>query len=137
MGGTEQYELTLVVNGSPHFRGSSEQQHPNRSEGEARSNGASILPRSDHLLLGVSSFEKSLPCYRMAYGTTAERPRDANGRVWFQLARKTRIALAQASLSEAPGIAHVAPFDPGAFEAGLRDRRVTIQPSSDRVRREA
>ena len=40
-----------------------------------------VAPRGvDHFLLRVSSLEKSLPYYRMVYGTAAERPRDGNGR---------------------------------------------------------
>ena len=31
------------------------------------------------------------PYYRGMYGATAERPRDSNGRVWFNLARNTRL----------------------------------------------
>jgi catechol 2,3-dioxygenase-like lactoylglutathione lyase family enzyme len=84
-----------------------------------------LAPRGvDHLLLRVSSLEKSLPYYRMVYGTAAERPRDANGRVWFHLARNTRLGLEEAAPGEAPAIAHyaitVASFD-RAFTRRLRD----------------
>ena len=82
-----------------------------------------LAPRGvDHLLLRVSSLEKSLPYYRMVYGTAAERPRDANGRVWFHLARNTRLGLEEAAPGEAPAIAHyaitVAPFDRRASTRG-------------------
>ena len=89
----------------------------------------------DHLLLRVSSLEKSLPYYRMVYGTAAERPRDASGRVWFHLARNTRLGLEEAAPGEAPAIAHyaitVAPFDRRAFEARLRDLKARVMPSPD------
>ena len=95
-----------------------------------------LAPRGvDHLLLRVSSLEKSLPYYRMMYGTAAERPRDANGRVWFQLARNTRLGLEQAAPGESPAIVHyaiaVAPFDRRAFEARLRELKARMIPSTD------
>ena len=95
-----------------------------------------LAPRGvDHLLLRVSSLEKSLPYYRMMYGTAAERPRDANGRVWFHLARNTRLGLEEAGPGEAPAIAHyaitVAPFDRRAFDARLRELKARVIPSTD------
>jgi catechol 2,3-dioxygenase-like lactoylglutathione lyase family enzyme len=95
-----------------------------------------LAPRGvDHMLLRVSSLEKSLPYYRMMYGTAAERPRDANGRVWFHLARNTRVGLEAAAPGEAPGFAHyaitVAPFDRPAFEARLRELKARVIPSPD------
>ena len=95
-----------------------------------------LAPRGvDHMLLRVSSLEKSLPYYRMVYGTAAERPRDANGRVWFQLARNTRLGLEEAAPGQAPTIAHyaitVAPFDRSAFEARLRELKARVIPSAD------
>ena len=95
-----------------------------------------LAPRGvDHLLLRVSSLEKSLPYYRTMYGTAAERPRDANGRVWFQLARNTRLGLEQAAPGEAPAIVHyaiaVAAFDRRAFEARLRELKARVIPSTD------
>jgi catechol 2,3-dioxygenase-like lactoylglutathione lyase family enzyme len=95
-----------------------------------------LAPRGvDHLLLRVSSLEQSLPYYRMVYGTAAERPRDANGRVWFHLARNTRLGLEEAAPGEAPAIAHyaitVAPFDRRAFEARLRELKARVIPSPD------
>jgi catechol 2,3-dioxygenase-like lactoylglutathione lyase family enzyme len=89
----------------------------------------------DHVLLRVSSLEKSLPYYRMVYGTAAERPRDASGRVWFHLARNTRLGLEEAAPGEAPAIAHyaitVAAFDRRAFEARLRELKARVMPSPD------
>ena len=95
-----------------------------------------LAPRGvDHLLLRVSSLDKSLPYYRMMYGTAAERPRDANGRVWFQLARNTRLGLEQAAPGAAPAIAHyaitVAPFDRRGFDARLRELKARVIPSPD------
>lgn len=95
-----------------------------------------LAPRGvDHLLLRVSRLEKSLPYYRMVYGTAAERPRDANGRVWFHLARNTRLGLEEAAPGEAPAILHyaisVAPFDRRAFEARLRELKARVIPSTD------
>ena len=85
-----------------------------------------LTPRGvDHVMLRVSSLERSLPYYRLMYGTAAERPRDANGRVWFHLERNTRIGLEEASAAQPPAIAHyavkVAPFDRSALEARLKD----------------
>jgi catechol 2,3-dioxygenase-like lactoylglutathione lyase family enzyme len=83
----------------------------------------------------VSSLEKALPYYRMMYGTAAEQPRDANGRVWFHLARNTRLGLEQAAPGQSPSIAHyaitVAPFDRRAFDARLRELKTPVLPSAD------
>jgi catechol 2,3-dioxygenase-like lactoylglutathione lyase family enzyme len=89
----------------------------------------------DHVLLRVSSLEKSLPYYRLVYGTAGERPRDSNGRVWFHLERNTRLGLEEASRGQAPAIAHyaikVAPFDPSALETRLRELGTRILPAAD------
>jgi len=95
-----------------------------------------LAPRGvDHMLLRVSSLEKSLPYYRMVYGTAAERPRDANGRVWFHLARNTRLGLEEAAPGQAPTIAHyaitVATFDRSAFDARLRELKARVLLSAD------
>ncbi|HET9271633.1 MAG TPA: VOC family protein [Vicinamibacterales bacterium] len=95
-----------------------------------------LAPRGvDHMLLRVSSLEKSLPYYRMVYGTAAERPRDANGRVWFHLARNTHLGLEEAAPGEAPAIAHyaitVAPFDRRAFDARLRELKARLLSAPD------
>jgi hypothetical protein len=48
-----------------------------------------IVPRGvDHVMLDISSLEGSLPYYRAVYGKAAEGPRDANGRVWFNLRQR-------------------------------------------------
>jgi catechol 2,3-dioxygenase-like lactoylglutathione lyase family enzyme len=95
-----------------------------------------LTPRGvDHVLLRVASLEKSLPYYRLVYGATAERPRDSNRRVWFHLARNTRLALEEAAAGQAPAIAHytikVAPFDRGALEARLREIGARLLPAVD------
>lgn len=87
----------------------------------------------DHILLSVSSVEKALPYYFSMYGSAAERS-DANGRVWFNLARNTRIGLEQAPDGK-PAIAHfaikVAPFDRGALTARLGELGARVLPSPD------
>ena len=95
-----------------------------------------VTPRGvDHIMLLVSSLDQSLPYYRAMYGSAAERPRDANGRVWFQLDRGTRLGLQQAAAGQRPTIDHfsikVAPFDRGALTARLRELGVTLLPSGD------
>jgi catechol 2,3-dioxygenase-like lactoylglutathione lyase family enzyme len=95
-----------------------------------------LTPRGvDHVMLRVSSLETSLPYYRLMYGAAAERPRDANGRVWFHLARNTRLGLEEVSPGQAPAIAHyaitVAPFNRGAFDTRLRDLGARILPAAD------
>ena len=81
----------------------------------------------------MSSLEKSLPYYRLMYGTAAERPRDSNGRVTFQLEHNTRLLLEEAP-GQAPTIAHyaikVAPFDRGALEARLKDIGARVLPAT-------
>ena len=95
-----------------------------------------VLPRGvDHVLLRVSSLEKSLPYYRLVYGAAGEQPRDSNGRVWFQLERKTRLGLEEAAPGQAPAIAHyaikVAPFDRSALESRLREIGARVSPAAD------
>ncbi len=95
-----------------------------------------IMPRGvDHVMLIVSSLDRSLPYYRAMYGTSVERPRDANGRVWLQLDRGTRLGLQQAAAGQMPTIGHfairVAPFDRGALMMRLRELGVNVLPSGD------
>lgn len=95
-----------------------------------------LAPRGlDHVLLRVSRLETALPYYRLLYGTAAERPPDADGRVWFHLARGTRVGLEAAAQGQAPAIAHyaiaVAPFDRQALEARLRELGTAVIPSPD------
>ena len=95
-----------------------------------------VTPRGvDHVLLRVSSLDKSLPYYRMVYGAAAERPRDAQGRVWFQLENNTRIGLQAAPAGQPSTIEHyaikVAPFDRDALTSRLRDLGVRTLPAPD------
>ena len=93
-----------------------------------------IVPRGvDHVMLQVASLERSLPYYRALYGTAAERPKDPHGRVWFELAENTRIALEQTAST--PAISHyaikVAPFDRAALARRLGEIGSAIIPSPD------
>ena len=76
-----------------------------------------------------------LPYYRQVYGQSAERPRDANGRVWFHLAGGTRIGLQQIADGRKPSIGHfavkVAPFDRTALMARLRELSAEVLTSGD------
>ena len=93
-----------------------------------------IVPRGvDHVMLQVGSLERSLPYYRALYGTAAERPKDENGRVWFELSTNTRIALEH--ITGTPAISHyaikVAPFDRAALARRLAELGSAIIPSPD------
>jgi catechol 2,3-dioxygenase-like lactoylglutathione lyase family enzyme len=95
-----------------------------------------LMPRGvDHVLLRVSSLEKSLPYYRLVYGTAGERPRDSNGRLWFHLERDTRLGVEETAPGQAPMIAHyaikVAPFDRRALETRLRGLGARMLPALD------
>jgi catechol 2,3-dioxygenase-like lactoylglutathione lyase family enzyme len=87
----------------------------------------------DHVLLQVSNLERSLVYYRALYGASAERPRDANGRVWFQLERGTRLGLEQTE--GAARIAHyavrVSAIDRRMLTNGLRERGARVLPAPD------
>lgn len=93
-----------------------------------------LVPRGvDHVMLQVSSLDKSLPYYRALYGTAAERPKDKNGRIWFEFPKNTRIALEQTTGT--PAISHyaikVAPFDRAALDARLREVGARLLPAPD------
>jgi catechol 2,3-dioxygenase-like lactoylglutathione lyase family enzyme len=87
----------------------------------------------DHVLLQVSNLERSLAYYRALYGASTERPRDANGRVWFQLERGTRLGLEQTTGTAR--IAHyairVAPFERDALVSRLRELGTRVLPAPD------
>jgi catechol 2,3-dioxygenase-like lactoylglutathione lyase family enzyme len=102
---------------------------------EAQRDGL-LTPRGvDHVMLRVTSLDKSLPYYRLVYGKGVEGPRDTNGRVWLQLAGNTRLGLEEATKGQMPTIAHytinVAPFDRGAFEKRLQELNARVLPSAD------
>jgi catechol 2,3-dioxygenase-like lactoylglutathione lyase family enzyme len=95
-----------------------------------------LTPRGvDHVMLRVTSLEKSLPYYRLVYGAGVERPRDANGRVWLSLNRNTRLGLEEVAAGQPPTIGHytikVAPFDRGALEKRLQELNARILPAAD------
>ena len=95
-----------------------------------------LTPRGvDHVMLRVTSLDKSLPYYRLVYGNAVERPRDRNGRVWLHLAGNTRLGLQEATRGQTPTIAHyaikVAPFDRSAFEKRLQELNVRVLPAPD------
>jgi catechol 2,3-dioxygenase-like lactoylglutathione lyase family enzyme len=95
-----------------------------------------LTPRGvDHVMLRVTSLDKSLPYYRLVYGNAVERPRDKNGRVWLQLAGNTRLGLEEISQGQMPAIAHytlkVAPFDRGALETRLKELNARVLPAPD------
>ncbi len=94
-----------------------------------------VTPRGvDHVLLRVSNLDRSLPYYRRVYGAGVEGPR-AQGRVWLQLQKNTRIGLQQAAAGQQPAIEHfaikVAPFDRAALTTRLRELGVRTLPSPD------
>jgi catechol 2,3-dioxygenase-like lactoylglutathione lyase family enzyme len=94
-----------------------------------------VTPRGvDHVMLQVSDLDKSLPYYRLVYGTGVEGPRE-KGRVWLRLANNTRIGLENVSAGRAPAIGHfaikVAPFDRAAVTARLRELGASVIPSAD------
>ncbi|HVH26755.1 MAG TPA: VOC family protein [Vicinamibacterales bacterium] len=94
-----------------------------------------LTPRGvDHVMLSVSSFDKALPYYRALYGSAAETPRDANGRIWYRLERGTRLGLQPATDGKTT-ISHftikVAPFDRQALAARLRELHAEVLPSPD------
>jgi catechol 2,3-dioxygenase-like lactoylglutathione lyase family enzyme len=94
-----------------------------------------VTPRGvDHVLLRVSNLERSLPYYRSVYGSI-DGLRDAQGRVWLQLQKNTRIGLQPAAAGQPPAIEHyaikVAPFDRTALTARLTQLGVRTLPSPD------
>ncbi len=85
-----------------------------------------LAPRGlDHVLLAVGDLERSLRYYRFVYGEGLEtRDPEAPQRVWFNLARNTRIGLEPTTAGAMPHFVRfgikVAPFDSAAVAAGLR-----------------
>jgi catechol 2,3-dioxygenase-like lactoylglutathione lyase family enzyme len=87
----------------------------------------------DHVLLHVTNLERSLAYYRALYGASAETPRDANGRVWLQLERGTRVGLQQ--VADGARIAHyavrVATFDRETLTKRLGESGARLLPAPD------
>lgn len=79
----------------------------------------------EHVLLAVSDLERALRYYRFVYGEGLEtRDAAAPNRVWFNLARNTRIGLEPAAQGAMPHFVSfgikVAPFDSTAVATGLK-----------------
>ncbi len=79
----------------------------------------------EHVLLAVSDLERALRYYRFVYGEGLEtRDADAPERVWFKLARNTRIGLEPVAGGAMPHFVRfgikVAPFDSAAVAPVLR-----------------
>lgn len=95
-----------------------------------------------HVLLAVSDLERALRYYRFVYGEELEKPdAAAPERVWFQLARDTRIGLEPVARGAMPHFVSfgikVAPFDSAAVGASLRAAGadvLSVSPSLIRFR---
>ena len=79
----------------------------------------------EHVLLAVSDLERARRYYRFMYGEGLEtRDADAPERVWFNLARNTRIGLEPVAEGTIPHFVRfgikVAPFDSAAVAPVLR-----------------
>ena len=79
----------------------------------------------EHVLLAVGDLERALRYYRFVYGEGLETPdAAAPKRVWFHLARNTRIGLEPVAQGVMPHFVRfgikVAPFDSAAVAAGLQ-----------------
>lgn len=85
-----------------------------------------LAPRGlEHVVLAVSDLERALRYYRFVYGEGIEtRDATAPQRVWFQLARNTRIGLEPVAEGARPHFVQfaikVAPFDSAAIAPMLR-----------------
>ena len=86
----------------------------------------------DHVLLQVSNLERSLALLSALYGASTERPRDANGRVWFQLERGTRLGLEQTAAPPASRTTRFASRrSTGTVTSRLRELGTRVQPAPD------
>ena len=79
----------------------------------------------EHVLLAVSNRERAVRYYRFMYGEGLEtRDPDVRERVWFNLARNTRIGIEPVAPGAAPQFVRfgikVAPFDSAAVAPALR-----------------
>ena len=96
----------------------------------------------EHVVLAVSDLERALRYYRFVYGEGLEtRDAVAPQRVWFNLARNTRIGLEPAVQGAMPGFVSfgikVAPFNSAAVAKGLRaagGEVLSVAPSLIRFR---
>jgi catechol 2,3-dioxygenase-like lactoylglutathione lyase family enzyme len=96
----------------------------------------------EHVLLAVSDRERALRYYRFMYGEGLEtRDAEVSERVWFNLARNTRIGIEPAASGAPPQFVRfgikVAPFDSAAVAPALRAAGaevLTMAPSLIRFR---
>ena len=96
----------------------------------------------DHVLLAVSDRERALRYYRFVYGEGLEtRDAEVPERVWFKLARDTRIGIEPVARGAPPHFVRfgikVAPFDSAAVAPALRAAGaevLTMAPSLIRFR---
>ena len=87
--------------------------------------GAPAPLRLDHVLLAVADRERALRYYRFLYGEGLEtRDAEVPERVWFKLARNTRIGIEPVAAGAPPQFVRfgikVAPFDSAAVAPVLR-----------------
>lgn len=88
--------------------------------------GGALAPLGlEYVLLAVSDLERALRYYRFVYGENLEtRDAAAPNRVWFRLARNTRIGLEPVAQGAMPHFVSfgikVAPFDSAAVAAALQ-----------------
>jgi catechol 2,3-dioxygenase-like lactoylglutathione lyase family enzyme len=85
----------------------------------------------EHVLLAVSDRERALRYYRFLYGEGLEtRDAEVPERVWFNLARNTRIGIEPAAPGAVPQFVRfgikVAPFDSAAVAPALRAAGVEV-----------
>jgi hypothetical protein len=94
------------------------------------------------VLLAVGDQQRALRYYRFVYGEGLETPdAEVPGRVWFKLARNTRIGIEPAATGAQPHFVRfgikVAPFDSAAVASLLRAAGaevLTVAPSLIRFR---
>lgn len=105
--------------------------------------GAVLTPLGlDHVLIAVDDRERALRYYRLLYGEGIEtRDAEAPDRVWFNLARNTRIGIEPVARGAAPQFVRfgvkVAAFDSAAVAPVLRAAGaevLTVAPSLIRFR---
>ena len=95
---------------------------------EVAGDGAFAPLGLEHVLLAVSDQQRALRYYRFMYGEGLEtRDAEVPERVWFNLARNTRIGIEPVARGALPHFVRfgikVAPFDSAAVAAGLASGR--------------
>jgi catechol 2,3-dioxygenase-like lactoylglutathione lyase family enzyme len=88
----------------------------------------------DHVMLRVSSLEKSTAFYRTFFGNELPRTKGTPERVWFQIGN-TRLGLEAAAAGGKPAIDHfcitVAGFEPKAVAARFQQLGIETAPPND------